>query len=173
MSAGYRDLAVRAEGARLLVSFTLEHRGHERWTRAQKLALGWQLYDPDTNAFLAEGEWLPVECEMAPGDSHAVTDLPVELPSEAGRYLVYLSALNEVDGWFYERHWPFIAMEAHVSGGREAAVDSAEVTTLAGLRRRHWPRRLRIALVQPWQTIWTNRRLIASLGSSTGRSVTA
>ncbi len=163
MSAGYRDLAVRAEGTRLLVSFTLEHRGHERWTRAQKLALGWQLYDPDTNAFLAEGEWLPVECEMAPGDSHAVTDLPVELPSEAGRYLVYLSALNEVDGWFYERHWPFIAIEAHVSAGGEAEVDSAEVTTLAGLRRRHWPRRLRIALVQPWQTIWTNRRLIASM----------
>jgi lipopolysaccharide transport system permease protein len=163
MSAGYRDLQVRVDGSTLRIDFGLEHRGHERWTHAQKLALGWQLYDPDTSAFLAEGDWLPVEQELNPGERHAVTALPVELPREAGRYRVYLSALNEPDGWFYEQRWPFVVIEAHVNGAGEATVDSAEVTTLAGLQRRLWPRRLRIALIQPWQTIWTHRRLISSM----------
>ena len=162
MSAGYRDLTVQVDGLTLRVGFALEHRGNERWTRQQKLALGWQLYDPDTSAFLAEGDWVPVERELDPGERYSVTALPVELPREAGRYRVYLSALNEVDGWFYEQHWPFVVIEAHVDAG-QAVVDSAEVTTLAGLRQRLWPRRLRIALVQPWQTIWTHRRLISSM----------
>jgi lipopolysaccharide transport system permease protein len=163
MSAGYVDLAVRVEGLKLLVSFTLENRSREHWTRPQKLALGWQLYDPETSAFLAEGDWQAVDREMAPGDRHVVAGLPVDLPAEAGRYRVFLSALNEVDGWFYEQHWPFVVIEAHVTSDSRAAVDSSEVTTLAGLRRRHRPRQLRIALFQPWQTIWTNRRLITSM----------
>jgi lipopolysaccharide transport system permease protein len=163
MSAGYRDLAVRTDGTTLRVDFALEHRGRERWPRAHKLALGWQLYDPETSAFLAEGDWLPVERELAPGETYAVTSLPVMLPREVGRYRVFLSALNEPDGWFYEQHWPFVVIEAHVNGAGEAVVDSAEVTTLARLRRRLWPRRLRITLLQPWRTIWENRRLIASM----------
>ena len=163
MSAGYRDLQVRAEGGVLRVGFILENRGHERWTFAQKLALGWQLYDPDSSAFLSEGEWLPLESEMAPGDTQSVSALPVELPREAGRYRVYLSVLNETDGWFYQQHWPFVVIEAQVDNRGEASVNSAAVTTLAGLHRRQRPRQLRLALFQPWQTIWTHRRLISSM----------
>lgn len=163
MSAGYRDLAVQVEGATLHLDFELEHRGRERWPRAHKLALGWQLYDPDTNAFIAEGDWLPVERELEPGDRYAVTSLPVVLPRESGRYRVFVSALNEPDGWFYEQHWPFLVIDAHVNGEGRAVVDSTAVTTLAGLRRKYWPRRLRIALLQPWHTIWENRRLIVSM----------
>lgn len=163
MSAGYRDLEVSVDGAVLRIGFVLENRGRERWTSEQKLALGWQLYDPDSSAFLTEGEWRPVEREMAPGDTYAVTALPVELPAEAGRYRVYLSALNEPDGWFYQQHWPFVLIEAHVDGRGKATMDSAEVTTLSGLRRRQRPRQLRIALFQPWQTVWNHRRLISSM----------
>ena len=163
MSAGYRDLTVRVDGSALRIGFVLEHRGHERWTRSQKLALGWQLYDPDSSAFLAEGDWLAVDRELAPGDAYPVEALLVDLPSETGRYRVFLSALNEPDGWFYEKHWPFVVIEAQVSAQGQATVDSAAVTTLAALRRRNRPRQLRIAFLQPWQTIWTNRRLIASM----------
>ena len=163
MSAGYRDLTVQADGSRLTVSFTLEHRGQDRWTFAQKLALGWQVYDPETSAFLAEGDWLALDREMNPGDTQAIQDLIVELPREAGHYRVYLSALNELDGWFYEQQWPFVVMEASVDRQGAATVQSTVVTTLAGLRRQMWPRRLRIAVLQPWQTIWTNRRLISSM----------
>ena len=139
MSAGYRDLNVRAEGSVLNVGFILENRGHDRWTPARKLALGWQLYDPDSSAFLTEGEWLPLEHEMAPGDTHHVSALPVELPREAGHYRVYLSVLNETDGWFYQQHWPFVVIEAQVDNRGNATVDSAAVTTLSGLRRRQRP----------------------------------
>ena len=163
MSAGYRDLTVQADGSRLTVGFTLEHRGQDRWTLAQNLALGWQVYDPDTSAFLAEGDWLALGREMNPGETHAVKDLIVDLPREAGHYRVYLSAMNEIDGWFYEQQWPFVVIEASVDPQGNAAVDSSAVTTLAALRRQTWPRRLRIALLQPWQTIWTNRRLISSM----------
>ena len=163
MSAGYRDLAVRAEAPGLRVDFVLEHRGHERWTLARKFALGYQVYDPDTSAFLAEGDWLAIERDLAPGDRHPVAALAVELPREPGRYRVYVSPIDEVDGWFYEQHWPFVVIEARVDANGTVQVESAEVTTLGALNRRHWPRRFRLALVQPWQTIWNNRRLIASL----------
>jgi lipopolysaccharide transport system permease protein len=163
MSAGYRDLAVRADGPTLLVDFTLEHRGQVPWTRARKLALGYQVYDPDTSAFLAEGAWVAIERELNPGDRHAVVALPIELPREAGHYRVYLSAMDEVDGWYYEQEWPFVVIEARVDEKGVARVDSTAVTTLAGLRRQQWPRRIRIAVIQPWQTIWKNRRLISSM----------
>lgn len=162
MSAGYRDLEVRAEGLRLVVGFGLENRGRERWTAKSRLAVGWQLYDPDSSAFLAEGEWLPVARELGPGDTEPM-HLPVDLPSQPGHYRVYLSPRNEHDGWFYEQHWPFVVVDAEVNGAGAARVATAAVTTLSGLRSRERPRQLRIALVQPWQTIWRNRRLIASM----------
>jgi lipopolysaccharide transport system permease protein len=162
MSAGYRDLEVRADGLTLLASFSLEHRGHEQWTAARKMAIGWQLYDPETSAFLAEGDWLPIDRELSPGDRYGVARLPIELPREAGHYRVYLSPIAD-DGWFYEKHWPFVVIEARVTASGEAVVERSEVTTLAGLRRRQLPRQLRIALWQPWQTIWKNRNLISSM----------
>lgn len=163
MSAGFCDLDIHAQGAALIARFTLEHRGEDRWTARRGVALGYQVYDPDTQAFLAEGDWTPLARELAPGDSEPIAGLPIELPREPGHYLIYLSPRDEHDGWFYERHWPFVAIEAHIDAAGQAHVDSAAVTTLAGLAARRRPRQLRIALWQPWHTIFSNRRMIASM----------
>ena len=75
MSAGYRDLEVRVDGAVLHIGFVLENRGRERWTSAQKLSLGWQLYDPDSSELLG---WRLEKRRYVPLEADAHGRLPCE-----------------------------------------------------------------------------------------------
>ncbi|MBL8291911.1 MAG: ABC transporter permease [Bryobacterales bacterium] len=120
----------------------------------QAWQLGWQIYDPHTGAFLQEGDWL-----NTPGGE---VEFAIPLPAEPGRYHVYVSPRDDKQGWHFQQHYPFVLVEAQVQDGQIVSAN-AEVTTLARLQRRDWPRKARLALIQPVQTIWRNRRLIASL----------
>lgn len=148
MIAAYERVETEPAGAQLVTRFELAP------PKAAGVCLGWQLYDPASGAFLAEGEWQPAEA--------GPVRLAVELPAEAGLYHVYVSTRDDARGWHFAQHYPFLLIEAAVAGGQVTEAH-AEVTTLGRVQRRHWPRKLQLALVNPFATIWRNRRLIASL----------
>jgi len=146
MIAGFDRLELHSNILELRLAFEL--------SPGRAWQLGWQIYDPHTGAFLQEGEWL-----NTPGGTVRLT---IPLPAGPGRYHVFLSTRDDKLGWHFQRHYPFILVEAEVEAGRILSC-AAEVTTLARLRRRDWPRKAKLVLLQPVQTIRRNRRLIASL----------
>jgi len=163
MSAPYQDLAVAVEpeGRALRVRFRLENRSRETLRPSDGFCVGWQLYDPDSAMFIAEGEWTPLEAELAPGAAGAF-DLSVTLPPEHGRYHVYVSPRAERDGWYYQRGWPFLLLEAEVDQQRLRLVEQ-RVTTLDAMRRGEWLRSLGRLFLLPVQSLWGHRRLIRSM----------
>jgi lipopolysaccharide transport system permease protein len=161
MSAGYNNLEITPKGRNLEVRFDLENRSFDTWRPAGDLCVGWHLLDPDTQFCLEECEWKTVEKPIEPGGSHPFS-LLVKLPAEDGRYRMYVSPRNHEFGWFYSKKWPFLLLEASVANG-EARLERAEVTTTGRLSQRNWPRNARIALTEPWRSLWRNRRLLRSM----------
>jgi lipopolysaccharide transport system permease protein len=143
------------------VRFRLENRSERVWRPGEGISVGWQLYDPATALYIGEGEWIGLERELPPGESRAFS-LEIPVPDEPGRYSVYVSPHTEGEGWFYQLNWPFLLVEIAVSAAG-ATVETAEVTTLGRMRRRNWPRKLKLLLQEPFQSLWRNRRLIGSL----------
>ncbi len=163
MNARYRETTatVEPDTRRLTLSFHLENRSSSRWSSQDGFHLGWQLYDPDTEVFIAEGRWMPLPADLGPGQS-AWQSLEVELPPERGRYHVYVSPLHPHHGWFYARGGRFLLVSASVAAGRAELLEVRE-TTLAGLRRLKRLRSLSKAVVWPVRSIWKNRGLIRSM----------
>jgi len=133
----------------------------ETWSSAAGWALGWQLYDPDGDHFLAEGEWRPLAADVAPGATLEI-DWDAELPPETGPCRVYAGAVHPERGWAYAQGAPFLCVDARL------APDSAEVVRVrsATLRRLRWSRRLRAvggAAAAPFATMVRHRALITSL----------
>jgi lipopolysaccharide transport system permease protein len=163
MSARYIDTQVALEaGERLFhLSFRLGNDSSQTWRRQDGLAIGWQIYDPASGLFLSEGEWIPLDADVAPGESLPV-QVRVELPAERGPYRVYVSPIDPRTGWHYERGGPFIVIDAEVEDGRARLVRQRLTT----LRRLRWesPHRTLARLFQlPWLTLWRNRDLVRSM----------
>lgn len=158
--AVFRDVEAEAGGLTIKARVTLENRSREKW-RAGSFSVGWQFFDPETNRFIVEGEWVPLPCDVSAGES-APFDVPIAFPPEPGEYLIYISPVEQSRGWSYTRGEPFLKIHAEVSAGEVRLLDR-EVTTLRSLRRR----RLRAALPKffsgPWRTVIQNRRLIRSM----------
>ncbi len=149
------------EGAGIELRFELENRSKEEWHARHGHHIGWQVYDPETSTFITEGEWAPLEVQIAPG-GRQVIDTVLKLPPQNGPYRIYVSPLQEERGWFYTAGAPFIVVDAVVSGG-VAEVSEARVTTLARLRRESLLRSLPKLFRQPFQSLWRNRALIESM----------
>ena len=133
MTARYQSLdANEADGSRLRVRFKLQNRSRRTWRRAGGPSLGWQIYDPANATFIAEGEWMPLPHDLAPGD-FADVEVPISLPAETGPYRVYVSLIDTLRGWFYAAGEPFVLIEAAVAGGHVRLV-RARVTKLARVR---------------------------------------
>jgi lipopolysaccharide transport system permease protein len=118
-------------------------------------AAGWQLYDPESDFFLAEGEWRPLS-------SSAPTDWEVELPPEDGPYRLYVSPVDPSRGWHYARGGRFLVIDAVVENGA-ARLLQTRTTTLSALR---WSRRLaawKPLLFGPVRLAWHNRALVQSM----------
>lgn len=159
MGARYRNPQVEVDAAarRLRVRFEMRDFSGP----AAGIALGWQLFDPETGLFIAEGPWQPLAAAPAAGERPAEV-VEIVLPREKGRYHVYISPIQEGAGWFYQRGRPFLLVEAVVEGGRAALVGFRETT----LRRLVWRKRLGSldkALTLPVLAVWRNRRLIGSM----------
>src|SRR5690348_12713183 len=52
-------------------------------------SIGWQLFDPESNRLLSEGEWIPL-----PADARQPVDLNIGFPLGPGGYRVYVSAID-------------------------------------------------------------------------------
>ncbi len=162
-NARYREVAVQldAEGRTVRLRGRLENRSGETWRRDDGFAVGWQLFDPETGMFIAEGQWTALEADVPQGGS-APLDLEVKLPAERGGYRLYISPRSEAHGWFYMQGWPMLVVDASVEQ-RRARLVRWVVATAGKLRRERLHLSLEKALTYPALTVWRNRGLIRSM----------
>lgn len=117
--------------------------------------IGWQLYDPQTNLFLSEGEWH----DVGQGETAA---LRIDLPPEPGEYAVYLSRRDAERGWDFALGLPFWRIATVVDNTGARVVDS-RLTTLRRLRWRNLPGRIADAFRDLLETVTGQTNLIRSL----------
>lgn len=158
--AEFRDVEIQTQGQSLRVRAALKNISRQIW-KPENFVVGWQFFDPETNLFISEGEWVPLVSETAPG-AEASFNLSISFPPEPGKYQVYFSAIAQPDGWTYARGEPFLRVLAEVVDNTVHMVDH-EITTLRRLRwRRLWAAAPRL-LSAPFRTIANNRGLIRSM----------
>jgi lipopolysaccharide transport system permease protein len=146
---------------RITARFRLVNRSNYRWSVDGGFAIGWQIYDPETSTFIAEGEWTSLPQDLASAQT-ADIELSVQLPPERGRYHVYVSPVAPKEGWFYTQGEPFLLIDAFVEHGAAQLIE-AGVTTVGSLRRRKLRRAIKKVFTLPFTSIWRNRSLIASI----------
>lgn len=160
-TSGAVQTRVDSEQGRVNVRFPVENHTDADWKPDGPVMLGWQLFDPDTSLFIAEGEWhgLP---EAIPSHSVGTVELPVLAPTVPGHYHVYISTLESGGGWSYQKGSPFVLLYIEVLA-KQISVHGATLTTLARQRRTRLRAAWRTALLQPLMTIWRNRSLIRAM----------
>ncbi len=131
------------------------------WRTEDGYAVGYQVFDPETDTLIVDGARLPLASALAPGET-AELDVDILLPLEPGRYRVFISPVQEHVRWVYEDGTPFLLVEAEVDGSGARLVGSA-TTTLSALRRRNLVRALGRAFHFPLRSVWSNRGLIRSM----------
>ena len=161
MSAVYSDVEVTAQGRSLVVRCRVRNRSAQVWRSSEGFRIGSQIIDPETHFYIEDGARIPLGAELAPGASAEIA-LPVELPPERGKYRIYVSPMREETGWFYQRNWPLLVIDASVDEGRVAAW-SLRILTLRSLRAGLALRSLGRAFRYPLLTLWRNRALIRSM----------
>jgi lipopolysaccharide transport system permease protein len=147
MSAAFRSAEIQSQGHSIAVHVRLEQAGG---------CVGWQFYDPDTNRFIMEGEWV----EVPAGASDL--DVTIRFPPEPGAYRVYVSPRTDENGWGYQRGEQFLAIDVSVEN-EIAQVTGHELTTARELRWRAIKRVVPHLFAGPLRGIFSNRRLIASM----------
>jgi lipopolysaccharide transport system permease protein len=161
MSTRYADPSVRLEGRRVLIHCRVENRTQETWMTSGGFAIGCQILDRETGAYVGEGPWIPVLRDVPPGGS-ATVDIEAELPRGNGQYRLVVSPVDSTGGWRFRAHWPAFVVEADLAGG-ETTVLSTRVATDRTLSRERWPRSLSRAFAYPVDTVWSNWPLIRSM----------
>ncbi len=156
----YHEVEVQTEGSSLRVCVRMENTSGRIW-KPETFSLGWQFFDPETNLFILEGEWIPLKNEVAPGQA-ASFDISILLPPEPGRYQIYVSPIAQPDGWIYFRGEPFLRIAAEAAEGRVRVLDH-EITTVRKLRWARIGAALPRLLLAPLHTLAVNRRLIRSM----------
>jgi len=160
MKAALRNVSVEAQDGFLAIGVTLENRSGAAW-RTDTLFLGWQLFDPETNRFISDGEWTALPGPVPPGQFAALT-VRVAFPPEPGSYHIYVSPLEPQGGWLYHQGEKFLLIAAEVAGGRVRVVNW-ELTSTRQLRLRNLRKVSPGLLLDPVRSIWRNRRLIRSM----------
>src|SRR5436309_2236645 len=125
--ARYTDVSAKVEGRVIHVGFQLD----------SPAVVGWQIYDPDTSAFLFEGEWRE--------HSGSRASLDVELPEEDGPYRVQIAPVEQRDR--------FVVIDAHVNNGI-AEISSPRIGSSAGLAASRALRAIPKAIVYPPRALW-------------------
>ncbi len=108
--------------------------------------VGWQIFDPDTGAFLFEGEWKEVDAKKC--------DLRVVLPQDDGAYRVHVAPVEDRDR--------FVLIDARIEDGA-LQMSPPRVSTARALRRAHLIRSIPKAIILPPRSLWRNRKLIRSM----------
>jgi lipopolysaccharide transport system permease protein len=160
MRAEYRDVHAGARGMVLEVSLAVQNHSRKTWT-PENFSVGWQFFDPQSDLFIEEGAWTPVNREVPPG---AAGNFEISIPfsPQAGRYEVYLSHIQPSDGWAYAHGEPFLHLVVD-AGDAQVSVLAQEITTVRALRwRRIWAALPKL-FASPVRTIAQNHRLIRSM----------
>jgi lipopolysaccharide transport system permease protein len=108
--------------------------------------VGWQLCDPATGAHLFEGEWIKPEGSRI--------GLRIQIPEDDGEYQVRIAPVSD------RSH--LILIDAYVSGG-SVKVSNLRVASAGALRRAQFAQALPKFFVYPARSLWSNRKLIASM----------
>lgn len=134
--ACFTQVETAIDGHAIRVRFVLDAPG----------VIGWQIYDPSTDAFLFEGEWREIH--------DTKVDMHIALPEEAGPYRVRVAPVAD-----RER---FILIDARVANGN-LDVSPARVTTIRAVRRERLLHAIPKAFTYPPRSLWRNRKLIRSM----------
>lgn len=160
MEAEYREIELRTLPDALEVRLQVVNKSGRTWT-PDNFSLGWQFFDPDTNFFILEGAWSPVPRAIAPGETVSF-ELGIPFPPETGGYQIYVSPIQQPEGWAYRRGEPFLRINARASGG-EVVVLLHEIVTEQKMRWRRWRSALPKFFAAPVRAILENYRLIRSM----------
>ena len=155
-----RQVSISDDG-RLSVALELHNKGQQTWSSGDGFAASYQVFDVETSNWLLDGPRTQFLKPVAPRDSTRVT-LTVELPTDPGRYQVFVSPLQEDVAWFFERRSPFLLIDAEVSDG-DVRVHRDTVVTLRTLRLGRLWRAFGQAFTYPLATIIRHRSLIRSM----------
>jgi lipopolysaccharide transport system permease protein len=160
MKAALRNISVATGDGAIVIRVTLENRSPKTWP-PDRIFLGWQLFDPETNRFISDGEWIPLP---APVEAKASVELEVRIafPPEHGSYHIYVSPVESEAGWLYARGEKFLLISAEVTGAR-VRVAHWELTSTRQIRLRNLRRIAPELLLNPLLAIGRNRRLIWSM----------
>jgi lipopolysaccharide transport system permease protein len=159
----FSNVAVALDsGRRVTANFDLKNESTQTWTAADGYALGYQIFDPETDTLVIDGTRQPPDHDIAPGDQ-AHFEVVLALPHEPGRYRVFLSMMQEHVAWFWERGWPFVLTDASVDDESQGSLGKTCVATSRRLKLERALRALRLALTLPFETAWRNRSLIESM----------
>ena len=160
MPAEYRDIQVSTQASSLDIRVAVENKSERAW-KPENFSLGWQFFDPETSCFILEGAWTPVASEVPPGQTTAF-EISIPFPPEEGGYEIYVSPIEQPDGWAYARGEPFLRITAQASNGQVRVLEH-EIATAQSLRLRRIRRALPKFFSEPIQTIARNHRLIRSM----------
>jgi len=160
MTALYRDVLVQARGSAIDIHLSLENRSGQTWKPAN-FSVGWQFFDPETDFFILEGEWTPVPGAITQGEV-ATFEMTIPFPPDPGGYHVYVSPIQQPEGWAYLRGQPFLRIRVETSDGQVCVLEH-EIATTRGLRLRRLWRTLPTLFSGPIRTIAENHRLIGSM----------
>ncbi len=150
------------ESTRIITTrFQLVNHSGDTWKRDDGYSLGWQIFDPETGTFIAEGAWVSLKKDLAPAETQDI-ELHLTLPPEKGRYHIYISPIHAASGWFYQKGASFLLVDAYVEHSRAHLLETA-VTTLRALKRRNFWRGAGRAFTLPVASILENRSLIRSM----------
>jgi lipopolysaccharide transport system permease protein len=160
--ARYRDveLVTAPHGTRL--RFEIENKSGGIWRANNGIAASYQIFDPETGLLLVDGGRAALPQDLPPG-ARKVFDLPLELPAEAGQYRVYASPMREQDGWGFARGSKFVLADVSVAADHSVQALRVRVTDQAEFRRAAQRQTLRRIFLLPWETVWRNRALSATL----------
>jgi lipopolysaccharide transport system permease protein len=160
MTAAYRDIQVEADGPAINIRLQVENKSQAEWKQGA-VSIGWQLFDPDSNRFIREGEWTPLAHDTKPGDSVPV-DLSIAFPPEPGGYRIYVSPIDHEAGWLYDHGSRFLMIDA-VMQNESAQVLKTELTTRRAMLWRSLIHAIPRIFTQPFATMVRNRALIRSM----------
>jgi lipopolysaccharide transport system permease protein len=151
---------LRVQATVLEISVVVENNSRHTWT-PDNFSLGWQLYDPRSSVFIEEGAWTPVAADVPPGSS-ARFDIAIPFLPDSGEYEVYLSPIQQPDGWGYARGERFLRVGVEAREG-QLRILAHEITTVRSLRWRRMWAALPKLVASPVRTVVQNRRLIRSM----------
>jgi lipopolysaccharide transport system permease protein len=134
--ARFNGVNAEVEGGAIRVHFEME----------KPCVVGWQIFDPDTGAFLFEGEWRDFASKKV--------DLRVILPPNDGFYRVLVAPVED--------RARFVLIDAQLTENK-LEILPPRTSSQKSLRWAHVLRSIPKAFTYPPRSLWRNRKLIRSM----------